>query len=154
MFRRTCGATNGRCVHARLRAVYRLPEKVMIPDKETRNREREKENKERVRAGEGGMEGWKREKEREGESVKQREGYARESRCICNFAVGRACVLCWRRTRTAECKMRKNRSLGKGDRMGTRSGKKLNPWDFIGARGRTLPTATVSFWRVDRKSVV
>jgi len=90
---------------------YRLAEKVMIPDKETRETKIEGE---RHRAKRGNQRG--------------------ESRCICNFAVDRACVLCWRSVAwTAECKMRKNRSLEKGDRIETRSGKKLNPRDSIGA---------------------
>jgi hypothetical protein len=82
----------------------------MIPDKETRETKIEGE---RHRAKRGNRRG--------------------ESRCICNFAVDRACVLCWRPVAwTAECKMRKNRSLEKGDRIETRSGKKLNPRDSIG----------------------
>lgn len=115
------------CVHAWLRAVYRLAEKVMILDKGTHMKQ--KTEKDRVREPMGRRRGG---------------GSHRESRCICNFAVGCAYVLRWRPTWTAECKMRKNRSLGKGDRTETRSGKKLNPRDFIGA----LSTATVSFWRV------
>jgi len=71
-----------------------------------------------------------REREREREGGRRRGRPHREWRCICNFAVGRACVLCWRPTWTAECKMRKNRSLGKRDRTETRSGKKIEPAGF------------------------
>lgn len=127
------------CLYDWLHTVYRVVREVMIPRKESRavagKMKRTWWTKQSDRGISNGRNGGeKRGRVTEKKKLEEREGKRRKkyktlgkrerSRGYVQFR-GRSCVcIVSRATRRRECKMRKNRSLGKVDRRETRSGEK------------------------------